>query len=313
MEARGYQSIAVSGNPLVSPSSGLTRGFRAVRVGARMEQRGALKAMLQDALWLDTTEDRPLFLFLNIVDAHDPWPDLSDPPTRGLEYGRGSHDTTDLFGRFMRGEMGTVEKTEFLTRIHNLYDGGIRSADQTLRESLEILQRQGWLSAGYRLVITSDHGEHLGEEGMLDHGRSVREEAVRVPVMIYESGGGEPPLPSLLWSVHARDLLLNGHLPEKLETPRATALPDLAWQAWFGLGRSTSAAIWEGNNKFLWKDGTLSRFDLSVDPTEQNPLPTEAQSPVLVDLRQRIALMLADHIEVDPQMIEALQAAGYVE
>jgi arylsulfatase A-like enzyme len=56
-------------------------------------------------------------------------------------------------------------------------------------ELLEVLQGAGRLREGATLfMVTSDHGEHLGEHGLADHQASVDDHLVRVPFIIWGPG-----------------------------------------------------------------------------------------------------------------------------
>ncbi|MDE0896792.1 MAG: sulfatase-like hydrolase/transferase, partial [Planctomycetota bacterium] len=45
------------------------------------------------------------------------------------------------------------------------------------------------------VILTSDHGEHLGEHGMLDHRYSLSEELLRVPFVIWGAENSYPVVP----------------------------------------------------------------------------------------------------------------------
>lgn len=65
----------------------------------------------------------------------------------------------------------------------NFYDNGVIQLDSMVRRLLESLERKGYLDNAL-VVITGDHGEHLGEHGLFGHANSVFEPALRVPGVI---------------------------------------------------------------------------------------------------------------------------------
>ena len=62
---------------------------------------------------------------------------------------------------------------DLLAVVRTAYDWGVHLADRDLGETLALLREEGWLDAASIVAVTSDHGEFLGERGLLDHGRSV--------------------------------------------------------------------------------------------------------------------------------------------
>ncbi|WP_158597869.1 sulfatase-like hydrolase/transferase [Noviherbaspirillum saxi] len=73
----------------------------------------------------------------------------------------------------------------------NFYDNGVVQADAVIHDLLAALQSKGYLKDAL-VVITADHGEALGEHGLYAHANSVREEALRIPLIFipygYQSG-----------------------------------------------------------------------------------------------------------------------------
>ncbi|HEY1314189.1 MAG TPA: sulfatase-like hydrolase/transferase, partial [Steroidobacteraceae bacterium] len=71
----------------------------------------------------------------------------------------------------------------------NFYDNGVVRADAVIGELLALLKTKGYLEDAL-VVITADHGESLGEHGLYHHANSVREEVLRVPLVMI--GYGRP-------------------------------------------------------------------------------------------------------------------------
>jgi hypothetical protein len=316
---RGYQSLALSANPVIARASGLTRGFdhavAAKSFGALPSQRieGALKRNLRASL----DPGRPLFLFLNLADAHQPFPATRAPwlkeraSLRLYAAREGS-----IWRRWFRGRMTESQRRAFLAHLGDVYDQGVHDADAGLGRALEALEAYGWCRAGCRVVVTSDHGEFLGEQGLLDHGHYVYEANVRVPLLYWDSAGGAPALPSPISALSAYHLALDGRLPEPLPPVASAAWPHLERAEWSGGAAftSTSAALWAGGEKLLWMDGEVRRYDLASDPGELKPLPAEGHPLLPALLTLAGAAVASDGDEaMDPAMRALLEAAGYVE
>jgi glucan phosphoethanolaminetransferase (alkaline phosphatase superfamily) len=72
---------------------------------------------------------------------------------------------------------------------NNHYDNGVVQADAMIKELMDTLQAKNYLKDAM-VLVTSDHGEGLGEYGLFTHTNSVREELLRVPLLMVNYGNG---------------------------------------------------------------------------------------------------------------------------
>ncbi len=110
--------------------------------------------------WFDkrSDPDRPFFVWLHLFDAHDPY---TPPAPFASQYpGRP-------------------------------YDAEIAYTDALVGRFIDDLQERGLL-AETALVVTSDHGEGLGDHGELFHGLFVYESTVHVPLIVRLPRGRAP-------------------------------------------------------------------------------------------------------------------------
>jgi len=322
LAARGYQTAGLSANPVLIEHSGLARGFEhwVVPTGFGVWYRENLTVALDDLL--DRLQpDEPLFLFINISDAHDPWFPVPDdagwvsPRREGLQY------FPDRVPReweaYVTGSQTEAEDAALIERVTDLYDWGVFQADANLDRVLARLEARGWTRRGMRLVVASDHGEFLGEHRLLRHGRYLWEPNNRVPILFHTTGEavGDPvDLSGLRSASVVYDLVLDG----TVGLPRpviAAAYPDSLWISRSGglVGASTSAGWWEGSSKWQWMDGTLVRYDLAADPEELRPL---EPGPLPDGFSEWVAAVRRSGIReggMDPDLAEALKAAGYLD
>jgi hypothetical protein len=325
LRAQGYQTAAVTANPML-PAAQLLRGFETVDAAtSEFDDAPALLDRLRDVLRFRVVPDKPLFLFVNVGDAHDPWEGVPPglpwaAPTGPYRHDRGGSPDSP-FARLIEQKMGPAEKAAFLGRLRDLYDVGVRNADQALADLLRVLAEHGWLDAGYRLVVVSDHGEHLGERDLLDHGRFTTEEAVRVPILVFQQPmppAGITPVPKRLWAGHVFELVRDGHLPASLVPPHAIAIRDRSWRAWFDrpLGDELSVSVYDGDRKLTRQGDQTLRFDLAADPGGLVALPV-GDDPLLPALESTVTAARALDGQVleaqDPALTEALRAIGYVQ
>jgi arylsulfatase A-like enzyme len=124
--------------------------------------------------------DTPVFGFINLIDAHDPY--LTDPRiVRGLrEWWRRSR-VSQLRLDYYLGRWGSGE-SEFHI-LHQLYLEAIRRLDNRIGNLIRILKESGrWDNT--LLILTSDHGNAFGEDGKMFHGLTVDDSVIRVPMWL---------------------------------------------------------------------------------------------------------------------------------
>jgi len=316
---RGYQSLAISSNPVISKPSGLVRGFDNVLTAdgfGKMSSKN-LVARLERRLRTQMTRDQPLFVFLNFADAHQPWEGANKDwmkPRGPLRLHASKPEGP--WQEWFRGEYAGSKRSWFLGHLADVYDQGVSDADAGVEEALAVLEEMGWCRSGCRVVITSDHGEFLGEHGLLDQGQYLWEPDVRAPLVYWDSEGTDVTLPRRVSALAAYHLALDGALPAPMPAVTSAAWPHVQRAMW-AEGRAfteTSAAVWDGDDKLLWVDGEVSRFDLAADPGELSPLSAEDHPalPTLLKLAEDVVASGGEG-ELDPELVEMLRAAGYLD
>jgi arylsulfatase A-like enzyme len=124
----------------------------------------------------DRPRGMPFFLLLWTIDPHDPYL----PPAEFLEF------TNPTYRGFVDGRWPTVRKAkkpEDVQHVVNLYDGEVAYADSCLGLFVDELKQRN-LYENTLLIVTSDHGEALGEHGDFSHGYLPYDIIVRVPLVI---------------------------------------------------------------------------------------------------------------------------------
>ena len=331
-KGQGYQTLMISANPVIRKSSGLYQGFDEVFVATGAS--GDELSLDEDHLWrrvlrgenllsgltmamAKMDKNKPLFVFVNIFDAHVPYPEVPEgvewlEPTESVRFNPNDDSPDNPFTRYTTNQMDETEEGAFLSQLSTLYDYGVHQADKNVGRVLKFLTKRGWLDHGFRMVITSDHGELLGEHGALRHGRFVYEPVVKVPVLFYDTAIRKPPpLPSPLSGVHVYHLLKDGKLPVTLLRPESVAERNPG----FTQPGADAAALWGyHDDKVVWTEGTVSAFDLAADPGELHPLdpnghPLRSELDALVEALSRTSELPTEPVNME----EALKAVGYLE
>lgn len=192
-KASGYETAAFQANYRLIPGLGFGRGFD--RYVAHPSQRSPAGSTLRAgelhglALeWLQSAGE-PFFLYVQSMDVHD-----YDPPApfRG-RFRSTSENAPPLPPEMAEALDGVSEKqVQKLLKMHpDSYDETIAYADHEIGRLLAEVERLG-LHERTAIAITADHGEPLGEHGVLFHGFTLYEELVRVPLIVFlpwESSG----------------------------------------------------------------------------------------------------------------------------
>lgn len=97
----------------------------------------------------------------------------------------------NYYGKFVRSTRVTPTVRQ---EVVNYYDNGIVQFDEILAQLLEGLSAKGYLRNAL-VVITGDHGEMLGEHGMLAHARGTYEGVLDIPLLFIRFGAPLSDMP----------------------------------------------------------------------------------------------------------------------
>lgn len=265
-----------------------------------------------DALDQLYAQDRPFFFFLHYMDPHQPYGapapyagrltrDLPPVPPRYAPSRRGMFALPEIerAGADLDAADAQVraEAQLALRWMHLTYLEKVMFLEAQLAQ---VHARAAASGRPFVMLVTSDHGEHFGEHGIVLHGGSLFEAEVRVPFILAGHGvapaglaSGVPRLedvaPTLLALAHVappeelkgRALSLQG--AAGLEVPHvAVDHSRVAWRVdgWKALGR------WQGVSEVI--GGAL--YHLEADPGESRELPyADAPTGLLTALAEFLA------------------------
>jgi hypothetical protein len=303
--ARGYATTAVVSNYLIDVPGGFSRGFDRFALLSRITaQTGAPSPVWCDMLLLlahtttkagaasvvdetfravaEAPKGRPLFLYVHLLDPHHP-PDAPRSQVTGN-------------WRPLPAEAGLDEKWSVE------YDREIRYVDDQLERLVHHLDAT--LGRDTLLVIVSDHGEQLGEEGKRGHGNNLDETVMRVPLLVRWGGvGRQVHGPFSLTQLGA---LVESEAVRPADVIRAHLIPPADPDTTF---RSITRDGW----KLVTNDrGSKRREQLFRLPNEQHDrLPDQPQIAAALRVeRDRIPLVTAP--QLDDEAKAKLRALGYI-
>jgi arylsulfatase A-like enzyme len=134
----------------------------------RREASATIEAVIE---WLkmNRNEDVPLFTWIHFFDVH---PEFNYNHIYFSEF-----RTNPYYSRFRNKFSGI--SPQFVAR----YDAAIRTVDDEIKRLLTVWNRIA--SPDPLVIITSDHGESLGEHNWKGHGNVIYEQTLRVPLILY--------------------------------------------------------------------------------------------------------------------------------
>jgi arylsulfatase A-like enzyme len=270
-------------------------------------------------------EGRPRFLFVNLMEAHLPWvpepEDLGRFGPRGLDV---ESEQLEVLSRYLKGGRPSAAEADVL---RTRYDEALFSLDRSLGRLLDgVTSARG--ADGTIVVVTSDHGESLGEHDRFGHRNSLDEAATRIPLVIRGPGlpkGATRDTPVQLVDVfgylaQAAGVTVEAGLDSRNFSERHAVViehrpgPQGALPASYPRGDLSALILWP----FKYVEGpniAASLFDLEEDPGEERNLAAQEPSQV-----KAMSLLLrglsgsgsAPNAGLDPASEERLRALGYV-
>jgi len=338
MHAVGYETAGfISSFPLIG-RFGFSQGFDIYEdrfvpeeasagrrhPGQQAHDREAGATLARVVAWLETRNDtKPLFLWVHFVDPHFPY----RPPA-------------SFEGDWPTGHDTAIER----------YDGEVRYADQQLGRLIDRLAARE-TRRGQLIVVTSDHGEGLGDHDWMTHGINLYEEAVRVPLIAKWKGhlpaknvvddpvgliDVAPGILSLL-EIDPKTEVHGRHLFDPPEAGRSIFLQRRDYRSSHERGRLIAGemtAVVAGSSKLIVAPGEQRRelYDLAADAREQTDLlknlpPPAAASPArdaienlfrrldaeLFGWQSRFPAAPKSNERLDLETRKALRSLGYVD
>jgi arylsulfatase A-like enzyme/Tfp pilus assembly protein PilF len=312
----GYVTAAFVSAMVLDSMWGLNRGFdhyddhfqaedyKAMR-RMGLERRGE-ETIDRSIAWLQSRPPRPFFLWLHLYDPHSPYA----PPE------------------------------PFKSRYRDRpYDGEVAYADRELGRLLNFLKAQNLYSDAL-VVLTSDHGESLGEHQEQEHGFFIYNSTVRVPLILKFPSRYVPKQRSVSTVVNTVDIAptlaqLCSFPSVDMRTFQGQSLLPLVEGAPAGAPRrGFSESLYPGNffgahtlagietERYRYIRAPKEElYDLEQDPGERRNIFSEKRS-VAQSLRETLESTMTrlqpsagetnSGSAIDPEVAEKLRSLGYV-
>ena len=356
---RGYATHSIGYNPFLSqlrgPGSGVQQGFETQRFAPAAQ--GPL-TLVSDWLfqvfpsdldyffttrqigesaadWISTHSGWSFFLWAHFFDPHLPY----GPDVEFLDRTRSTSSSRTFFAY---AETNAPERysDEELRGIRDLYDAEVLSVDHQVGRILEVLRARD-LYEDSLIILTSDHGDEFREHGDFDHGQSLYEELLAVPLLIKLPRARRharldarvsttdlfPTILDLTGTQYNADILT----AETLTPYWAQAAGPIPAREIFGAGSPGSRhsdSVLFGKYKYLsLKNGARGElYDLVADPYERNNISVaradlveqgkgllERRGQQTAEVRRIWNLTAAPQPAFDRSTSHILKSAGYLQ
>jgi arylsulfatase A-like enzyme len=344
LKAAGYRTAAVVDNGNLAADNGYGLGFESYRetwlekdLRTEMDRTRAITEA--GARFLrEASGDPPFLLWVHYVNPHAPYQPPPPFDTAFLDEEARRGKALPVVAGFHGGIPRRWEKPgeRRLGYYVAQYDGEIAAVDQEVGTLLEAL-RSSPHADNTVVVVTSDHGESLGDHDYyFDHGEDVFEPSLRVPLLVRVPGGARGVRVQALASL--LDLV-----PTVLDAVKVSYPPDLAGKSLlpFLAGRDDErdrlfarndrglSATWDRSRRLVARPlGSGARFSLYELPDEAVDVGA-SQPDALRTHRRELELFVergdrewvrtralagdATPSRMTPQACENLKALGYVQ
>lgn len=337
-----YQTVGWFQNPFVDPGFGLNRGFEFYDYfpGDNLNVRAADQVIDLAMKWLGETRDKkkPFFMVLHFFDPHLAY----NPPNdfmMSFIYGYQGKMTppfnpsNDELNKLQAGTLTpSPEDRNFIT---GLYNGELAFVDYTVGRFFDFLKLNNLYDTSM-IIVTSDHGEELWDHESFEHGHSMYQELLAVPLIIRfpaaENKGMKVTtrvsLVDIMPSVLA---FLNLDAPGQGSGKSFISMPGAAIKpanrpiiAELNRVGDPLQAMYRDKYKLVLNTATgkIMVYNLEADPQEKNNLfgQPEKYPAEIVDQIRGVAAMIeklrAENkpipAKIDPETIKKLKALNYL-
>lgn len=247
----GYTTACFSNNAWLSPISALTAGFDQFELMWFSAQKtlaqkasyladlargkmlgdvdkGARRTNDRIVRWLREQRGIPSFTFVAYVEPHTPYTTHRKLARMLAPEKEGAHPAGQSYAyEWVRSlPERHVFAPETLEEVRLRYDVEMHYIDNKVKELMDRLRNEGLLD-GTLVIVTADHGELLGEHGMIGHQFSVAEPLRRVPLILWGPDFFEESriVPDLVQTVDLAPLLADWCGAEHEVNPLSAAFP----------------------------------------------------------------------------------------
>jgi arylsulfatase A-like enzyme/thioredoxin-like negative regulator of GroEL len=301
LQARGYSTAAAVSSYVLRAETGLGAAFESYDDSIDPRPNATFREYQRDGhlteaaaeRWIATQSGKPFFFFLHLYEPHVPY----QPPE------------------------------PFRSRYASApYDGEIATADSIVGQFLDSLKKSGRYDDAI-IVLTSDHGEGLGDHGEDQHSILIYQELVRVPLIVklpkHRSAGTRIAAPVALSDITPTALDLTGtpftpfpHSRSLFDDARSASrsVYNESYYARFHFGWSELRGLADDRFHLIAAQTRPELYDTRSDRAEKHDV-ADSERAQLSRLRKDLAgydSTLPSPGAMDPEALKKIEALGYV-
>jgi len=330
-----YKTIAVVSNRFVSDMYGFSQGFDIFNkdlVGGYGRSQTSDKLSERAIKYIEDNKNNKFFLWLHYIDPHGHY--LNHP-----EFGYSSNYSGQLKPVISAIELNTkldILDEKDIQFVVDLYDEEISFTDKHIGRVLDYLDDSGLLDSTL-VIITADHGEELMDRDRFGHGKTVYQELIHVPLIVYVPGRQDMVGIRVKANVEVRSIAKTVSDPNGIKTNDfqgesllVTATEGSNYKYSFSQ-KLKNAILYPRSNAVIlghWKliqqlpSSTFKLYDLETDPGEKNnifgssePDINQIQSQLISGLSVLNAAQETEleNVELTEEHIEQFKSLGYIE
>jgi len=289
--------------------------------------------------WIEDNRDKDFFLWVHYYDPHIPY----EPP---LEYISQNAPSNSRIGNDLRSA-GNIRGGHFVPTkeekawIKELYNAEVRYVDDNIGRLLEKMKELNMYNDSL-IIMTSDHGEEFWDHGGFEHGHSLYNELIHVPLIIKAPGnaprqivetkvGTQSIMPTILditgISYDNDSVTISSLVPLIENRPSEYVEQPLV---------STSVLYYEDKIGVIFDDHKYIHsmstnhdeiYNLNRDPREQTPLPLSANTDKInqannilkgreqqtIELSRQHGITGSEKVKLDEEKKQKLKALDYIQ
>ena len=338
----GFATGAVANAAFVSPMLNLDRGFDMFdhQYTYNWDTRRADASADIAIEWMRDNASKSMFMLLHLFDPHL---DYDPPGDYRFRYTEGRTEpappltmTNCLDMRPSKEEPPSQEDIAYMKALHH---GELAFVDAQIGRVVDALKELGLYDEAM-IVVTADHGEEFWEHGGFEHGHTLYDELVKVP-LVMKFPASQPAANAVVGTqVRMIDIMPTVFEVAGVDEPNTFAGKSLrpAIEGLETAGRPTLCeSTLYGITKVAWRadrykyihdldpagDGKHELYDWQADPGETNNL-IDAQPALASQMRQQLfgaynemklvtrTMSKQEVVNMSPDEIDKLRSLGYI-
>lgn len=229
--AMGYETAAFVSTNVHFKVGNMNQGFEVFDEPPKTSNERVADQTIDRAIdWFDQrTPDDHFFLWVHLFDPHTPYNPHNKFPQQS------AYEREQLVNFLLNRQQVDFEfygnNKDNLLITMDAYDGEILAVDRAIQRLFERIDKKG-LNANTIWILTSDHGEGLGNHRYPSHGKLIYNEQIRIALILYFSFGpfSHQIVDQVVENVDILPTVLelvDGRLDRLILTPQGTSLMPL--------------------------------------------------------------------------------------